>query len=201
MGTTLLAMRYDEGVIVAADSQTSSGYYISNGAADKISLISEYIVCLRSGSSADTQNIISLVRNIVLREQLQKQTPLEVRVVAQIIRNICYKRKSSINCGLICAGWDKLHGGQVYVIVQGGTILTTPIVSSGSGSIFTNSFCDINFKNNLTSKDSKKLAIKAISLAIQKDSNSSGIIRVCKITNQGICCSFLTPTKITKQLF
>ena len=42
------------GVIVASDSQTSSGFYISNRAADKITIITRNIVCLRSGSSADT---------------------------------------------------------------------------------------------------------------------------------------------------
>jgi len=200
MGTTLLAMRYNEGVIVAADSQTSSNHIILNRAADKISMITNYIVCLRSGSSSDTQSIIDLVRNIVLKEQLQKQELIEVRVVAQIIRNICYERKSFLNCGLICAGWDNLHGGQVYIVIQGGTIFDSPIISSGSGSIFINSFCDINFKNCLNANKTKNLVIKAISLAIQKDGNSCRIIRLCKISNHGICSSYLNPTKIIKRI-
>ena len=69
MGTTLIAIRYEDGVIVAADSQTSSGSYISNRASNKISTISDYIICLRSGSSADTQNMVDLVKNVVLKEQ------------------------------------------------------------------------------------------------------------------------------------
>ena len=69
MGTTLIAIRYKDGVIVAADSQTSSGSYISNRASNKISIISDYIICLRSGSSADTQNMVDLVKNVVLKEQ------------------------------------------------------------------------------------------------------------------------------------
>ena len=69
MGTTLIAIRYKDGVIVAADSQTSSGSYISNRASNKISTISDYIICLRSGSSADTQNMVDLVKNVVLKEQ------------------------------------------------------------------------------------------------------------------------------------
>jgi len=69
MGTTLIAIRYKDGVIVATDSQTSSGSYISNRASNKISVISDYIICLRSGSSADTQNMVDLVKSVVYEEQ------------------------------------------------------------------------------------------------------------------------------------
>ena len=90
MGTTLIAMRYKYGVYVATDSQTSSGFYVSNRAADKISKLSEHVIVLRSGSSADTQNIVDLVRNIIKREEIEKEGFLEVRAIAQILRDICY---------------------------------------------------------------------------------------------------------------
>jgi 20S proteasome subunit beta 1 len=199
MGTTLLGIRYKDGVIVAADSQTSSGYYISNRAADKITIISDHIICLRSGSSADTQNIVDLVRNITLREQLERSAPLEVRTVAQILRNICYQRKSTSNCSFICAGWDIFHGGQIYTVVQGGTILATPLISSGSGSIFISSFCDVEFRDIMSDMEAEDLSLKAISLAIQRDSNSSGIIRICKISKEGIFKNSFVPSKICKQ--
>ena len=201
MGTTLIAIRYKDGVIVAADSQTSSGSYISNRASNKISIISDYIICLRSGSSADTQNMVDLVKNVVLKEQLEKDVALEVRAVAQLFRNLCYQRNLKSNCGFICAGWDRFHGGQVYSIVQGGTIISTPLASSGSGSIFINSFCDANFKEKMCKKETKNLCIKAISLAIQRDVNSSGIIRICEISRHGITRNSLLPSKIIEKTF
>jgi len=201
MGTTLIAIRYKDGVIVAADSQTSSGSYISNRASNKISVISDYIICLRSGSSADTQNMVDLVKNVVLKEQLEKDMGLEVRAVAQLFRNLCYQRNLNSNCGFICAGWDPFHGGQVYSIVQGGTIISTPLASSGSGSIFINSFCDANFKEKMSKKETKNLCIKAISLAIQRDVNSSGIIRICEISRHGIKRNSLLPSKLIKKTF
>jgi 20S proteasome subunit beta 1 len=196
MGTTLIAMRYKYGVYVATDSQTSSGFYVSNRAADKISKLSEHVIVLRSGSSADTQNIVDLVRNIIKREEIEKEGFLEVRAIAQILRDICYDKKFKINCGFICAGWDKFHGGQIYSIIQGGTILTSPLISSGSGSIFINSFCDANFKDNMNDEETNNLIMKAVSLAIQRDANSGGLIRICKITNQGITKKSFFPSKL-----
>ena len=198
MGTTLLAMRYKDGVYVASDSQTSSGSYISNRAADKISPISDNIICLRAGSSADTQNIVDLVKNIILKEKIEREDQIEVRVVAQLLRNVCYMKKSTSNCGFICAGWDIFHGGQIYAIVQGGTLITIPFVSTGSGSIFLSSFCEANFKDNMNEKEIETLIIKAISFAIQKDANSSGFIRICKITEKGFFKRSVLPLKSPK---
>jgi len=199
MGTTLIAIRHQNGVVVASESQTTSGNYISNRAADKITILSDHIVCLRSGSSADTQNIVDLVKNIVKKEIIERQGPIEVRFVAQILRNICYNRKSSVNCGFICAGWDIFHGGQVYTIIQGGTLFSTPLAFSGSGSIFLNSFCDVNLEDNMSEVELEKLTTKAVSLAIQRDGNSSGIIRICKISHRGILKKSFSPSKIIKK--
>ena len=56
-GTTILAISYDGGVVVGADSRVSTGTYISNRASDKITPLSDNVYLLRSGSAADTQAV------------------------------------------------------------------------------------------------------------------------------------------------
>ncbi len=60
--TTILAAEYNGGVIIAADSRTSSGSYVSNRVTDKLTPLSQGIFCLRSGSAADTQAIADFVK-------------------------------------------------------------------------------------------------------------------------------------------
>ena len=133
---------------------------------------------------------------LIEKEYLEREKLFEVRAVAQLLRNICYKNKTNLNCGLICAGWDTIHGGQIYAIIQGGTIITTPFLSSGSGSVFINSFCDANYKENMEEQESEQFIVKSVSLAIQRDGNSSGIIRICKISRQGISRKAIFPSKV-----
>ena len=64
------------------------------------------------------------------KEKIEREDQIQVRVVAQLLRNVCYEKKSTSNCGFICAGWDIFHGGQIYAIVQGGTLINIPFVSS-----------------------------------------------------------------------
>lgn len=47
--------------MIGADSRTSSGIYVSNRVADKLTRITDNIYCCRSGSAADTQAIADIV--------------------------------------------------------------------------------------------------------------------------------------------
>jgi hypothetical protein len=60
-GTTIMALPFDGGVVVCADSRTSTGTYVANRVSDKLVQISEKIYCCRSGSAADTQALTDYV--------------------------------------------------------------------------------------------------------------------------------------------
>lgn len=52
--TTLVAARFDGGVVIGADSRTSQGSFVANRLTDKISPVAPSIFLARSGSSAGT---------------------------------------------------------------------------------------------------------------------------------------------------
>ena len=55
-GTTILAVSFEGGVVLGADSRVSTGIYVSNRASDKITPLNDGSIYLcRSGSAADTQ--------------------------------------------------------------------------------------------------------------------------------------------------
>ncbi|CAF5087214.1 unnamed protein product, partial [Rotaria sp. Silwood1] len=60
-GTTIVAVEYDGGVIIGADTRTSSGTFVMNRFTDKLTPITDRIFCLRSVSAADTQAIAQVV--------------------------------------------------------------------------------------------------------------------------------------------
>ena len=61
-GTTIMAIPFDGGVVVGADSRVSTGTYVANRVSDKIAQISEHIFVCRSGSAADTQALTDYVK-------------------------------------------------------------------------------------------------------------------------------------------
>lgn len=52
--TTLVAARFDGGVVIGADSRTSQGNFVANRLTDKITPVAPSIFLARSGSSAGT---------------------------------------------------------------------------------------------------------------------------------------------------
>lgn len=60
--TTIMAVQYEDGVIMGADSRTTTGAYIANRVTDKLTRVTDYIYCCRSGSAADTQAIADIVK-------------------------------------------------------------------------------------------------------------------------------------------
>ena len=61
-GTSIIAVEFDGGVILGADSRTSTGSYVANRVSDKLTEVHDTIYCCRSGSAADTQAISDIVR-------------------------------------------------------------------------------------------------------------------------------------------
>lgn len=57
-----MAVEFADGVIIGADSRTSTGSYVANRVTDKLTKITDKIYCCRSGSAADTQAIADIVQ-------------------------------------------------------------------------------------------------------------------------------------------
>ena len=61
LGTTIMAVEFEGGVVVGADSRTTTGSYIANRVTDKLTQVHDKIFCCRSGSAADTQAVADMI--------------------------------------------------------------------------------------------------------------------------------------------
>jgi len=185
-GTTIMAVEYDGGVIIGADSRTTMGSYVANRVTDKLTHITDRIYCCRSGSAADTQAFADQVRyDLDLYSMERGQRPL-VKVAANIFRNLCYEKRDSASAGIIVGGWDEKEGGQVYCIPLGGMLVRQPFSIGGSGSTFIYGHCDATFKPGMTKEECIKFVTNAVALAMFRDGSSGGCIRIAAINKDGV---------------
>ena len=56
-----MAVEFNGGVVMGADSRTTTGAYIANRVTDKLTKVHDFIYCCRSGSAADTQAVADIV--------------------------------------------------------------------------------------------------------------------------------------------
>merc|ERR550532_3075888 len=112
-GTTIMATTYGEdmkgrpvGVVIGADSRTSTGTYVANRVTDKLTKITDYIYACRSGSAADTQAIVDIVQYYLRVLEIEQGKPPLVRTAAKLTADMCYRYKDRFLASLIIAGWD-----------------------------------------------------------------------------------------------
>ena len=51
---------------------------------------------------------------------------------ASVFREICYSNRDKLLAGIICAGWDRHSGGQVFTIPLGGMCVRQPFSIGGT---------------------------------------------------------------------
>lgn len=186
MGTTIIGVTYDGGVVLGADSRTSTGMYVANRASDKITQLTDNVYVCRSGSAADSQIVSDYVRYFLNQHTIQLGQPATVKVAANLLRLFSYQNKNMLQTGLIVGGWDKYEGGQIYSIPLGGTILRQPFTIGGSGSSYLYGFFDQAWKEGMSKDEAEKLVVKAVSLAIARDGASGGVVRTVVINAEGV---------------
>ncbi|KAG0491320.1 hypothetical protein HPP92_004275 [Vanilla planifolia] len=189
-GTTIIGVTYDGGVVLGADSRTSTGMYVANRASDKITPITDNVYVCRSGSAADTQVISDYVRYFLNQHTIQLGQPATVKVAANLVRLLSYQNKNMLQAGLIVGGWDKYEGGQIYSIPLGGTILRQPFSIGGSGSSYLYGFFDQAWKEGMSKDEAEELVVKAVSLAMARDGASGGVVRTVIINGEGVLRNF-----------
>ena len=186
LGTTIIAVVYSGGVMLAADARTSSGQYVANRVADKIWPITSNIFALKCGSAADTQFLLQTTKGYMSQFSVEYGDKPPVKVAARLLQQFQYKYKNYLNCAVIVCGHDNLEGPCIYEIGMGGTVTKRIIAMNGSGSHYINGYVDKHFKENMTKEEAKEFLKTAVTLALFRDNHSGGIVRILDITKDGI---------------
>ncbi|XP_064385015.1 proteasome subunit beta type-6-like [Halichondria panicea] len=195
-GTSIMAVEFDGGVVIGADSRTSSGAYVANRVSDKLTEISDRIFCCRSGSSADTQATADQVKYYISLHTMEQGEPPLVNTAANLFRRYCYENREKRTAGILCAGWDKREGGQVYSIPLGGMYVRQPFAIGGSGSTYVYGYCDAQYKAGMSREECIAFVKNALGLAVARDGSSGGVLRLAVIDENGVERMLFTGSEI-----
>ncbi|KAI9501872.1 proteasome subunit beta type-6 [Coemansia spiralis] len=199
MGTTIMAVQFDGGVVVGADSRTTTGTYIANRVTDKLTKVHDRIYCCRSGSAADTQAVADIVKYHLALYAAQHGEEPTVKVAASLFQEICYQNKSTLMASIIIGGWDKVDGPSVYEIPLGGSLHKQPFALGGSGSTFIYGYCDKVYHTDMTREECIEFVKNSVSLAMTRDGSSGGVIRLAVITEDSVERMFVPGNELPPQ--
>lgn len=195
-GTTTIAIKTKDGIILAADKRATAGNMIVNKEVDKIFVIEDTMALTTAGTVSDVQLMMKLLKAELRLKRLRTNTKGTVSEAANLLSGMVYSniRKMSMIPGIahfIFAGVDDT-GYHVFDIYPDGSITEAEdYVSSGSGSVFAYGVLETLYKKGCSLEEGKQLATKAVSAALQRDSASGNGIDIVEIS-QGAAKKVMT---------
>lgn len=189
-GTTTVGIRCKEGIVLAADKRATAGFVV-NKRAQKVFKIADNMAITMAGLVSDAQLLTKLIKAELKLKDIQTNRKSTVKEAANLLGGMLYsnlRRPSMIQSivGFLLGGYDQ-EGAHLYDLGIDGSITDVEdYVSDGSGSVFALGVLEAQFKANLNLNDGVKLAIKAISAALNRDTATGNGIDVWTITNKGI---------------
>ncbi|WFD39529.1 proteasome endopeptidase complex [Malassezia japonica] len=196
LGTSIMAVAFDGGVVIGADSRTTMGSYIANRVTDKLTHLADRIYCCRSGSAADTQALADIVTYHLQLYSVTQEAQPPTDVAANLFQELIYQNKDRLSAGIIVAGWDKQKGGRVFNVPLGGGVFEQPWAIGGSGSTYIYGYCDATWKEGWNKDQTLEFVQNALSLAMRRDGSSGGTIRMAVITEEGVERHFIPGNKL-----
>lgn len=186
-GTTILAVKFNGGVIIGSDSRASMGEsYVSSKTINKLIQVHDRIFCCIAGSLADAQAVTKMAKFQLSFHSIQMESPPLVKAAASIMRELCYSNKEELRAGFITAGWDRKKGPQIFVVSLGGMLLSQPFTIGGSGSTYIYGYVDAKFKPDMTLEEATQFSTNALALAMGRDNVSGGVVHLVVITEAGV---------------
>ncbi len=190
-GTTTVGLVCKDGIVLAADKKvTLGGMIVSSKKFEKVIIVNEDLAMTVAGLVSDIQLLTKLIKAQIRLDELRKGRKISVKEAANLLANLVYNnvRKYSTIAGVtgfLFGGRDK-EGFYLYELGMDGSLTRfDDYATDGSGMVFATGVFEANYKENMSVEDGIKLAVSAVSAAIQRDTGSGSGIDVVTITKDG----------------
>jgi len=184
-GTTTCALICKDGVVLAADTRASAGFFIADRHVMKIQKVDRHMGMTIAGGVADAQNLVDIMRYNANIYRLTNRELMPIKSAARLCSNVLFnQRYYPYYVQIILAGFDNV-GGQIYNIDLFGSITTEKFISTGSGSPVAYGYLESEFKEDLSVNEAYKIAIQAIAAAIRRNAGTGDNINAVIIDKEG----------------
>jgi proteasome beta subunit len=184
-GTTTCALTCNDGIVLAADTRASAGFFIADRHVMKIQKVDRHMGMTIAGGVADAQNLVDIMRYNANIYRLTNRELMPIKSAARLCSNVLFnQRYYPYYVQIILAGFDNV-GGQIYSIDLFGSITTEKFISTGSGSPVAYGYLESEFKEDLSVNEGYKIAIQAIAAAIRRNAGTGDNINAVIIDKEG----------------
>lgn len=179
-GTTVVAFRYADGVVMAGDRRATAGNFISHRAMDKVFPADRHSGVAIAGAAGPASEMVKLFQ--LQLEHYEKvegsQLSLEGKAnqLSQMVRNHLPAAMQGFAVVPLFAGYDRRRSqGRLFEYdVTGGRYEEHDYAATGSGSLHAATVVKLGFREGIDRESGLDLAISALFQAADEDSATGG---------------------------
>jgi len=183
-GTTIVGTIYKDGVVLGADTRSTSGDLIADKNCSKLHYVQPNIYCAGAGTAADLEMTTQMMSSQLELHRLNTGRQVQVRTANRMFKQMLFRYQGHVGAALICGGVDK-HGPSLYSIAPHGSSDCGPFQVMGSGSLNAMSVFESRWKPDMELEEAKTLVRDAIAAGIFNDLYSGSNVDLCVITRDG----------------
>jgi proteasome beta subunit len=179
-GTTVVAIRYAEGVVMAGDRRATSGNLISHRTMEKVFPADRYSGVAIAGAAGPAMEMVKLFQLQLEHYEKVEGTHLSLEGKANQLGTMVRSNLPAAMQGLavvpLFAGYDvRRRAGRLFQYdVTGGRYEEADHASTGSGSLHAGTVVKLGFRDGLTGDEVIDLSLHALWQAADADSATGG---------------------------
>ena len=179
-GTTCVAVRYADGVVMAGDRRATSGNFISHRTIEKVFPADRYSGVAIAGAAGPAVEMVRLFQLQLEHYEKVEGSPLSLEgkanQLSQMVRNHLPAAMQGLAVVPIFAGYDLARGaGRLFQYdVTGGRYEEFDHASTGSGSLHASTVVKMGWRESLDTDATIDLVLRALYEAADEDSATGG---------------------------
>ena len=180
-GTTVLALKYADGVVVAGDRLATEGHRVASRDVQKVYATDQYSVIAIAGAAGPAIEMARLMRIELEHYEKIEGEPLELDGKANKLSQMIRANLPAAMQGLVVvplfAGYDRRRKlGRLWKFdVTGGRYEETDFEATGSGGLYARESIKKAHRGGLSRTDGLKIAVEALVDAADEDRATGGI--------------------------
>jgi proteasome beta subunit len=179
-GTTVVAVRYADGVVMAGDRRATSGNLISHRTMEKVYAADRHSGVAIAGAAGPAMDMVKLFQLQLEHYEKVEGNELSLEGKANQLSGMVRSNLPAAMQGLVVvplfAGYDirRQQGRLFQYDVTGGRYEETNFATTGSGSLHAGTVIKLGYRESLSREETIDLAISALFNAADEDSATGG---------------------------
>lgn len=179
-GTTVVAIRYADGVVMAGDRRATAGNWISHRAIEKVFPADRHSGVAIAGAAGPAMEMVKLFQLQLEHYEKVEGDALSLEgkanTLGQMVRNNLPAAMQGLGVVPLFAGFDTRRGaGRLFEYdITGGRYEETRFAASGSGSMHAGTVVKIGYREGLSRDETVDLVITSLFEAADEDSATGG---------------------------